>query len=213
MHQTLQLSGQTLQLLPERALFWQEKQVLVVADVHIGKAGHFRKHGIPVPDLVHDKNLQRLDKLIEAWQPKTLMFLGDLYHSSPNKETIDFDKWSHKYADLNIILTLGNHDTDRTIFEHRNMHVKCELYAKPFIFRHIPEFETESNQVIEICGHIHPSLRVPVKARQNVRLPAFILLNNTLIIPAFGEFTGSHNMKGLKNARQFVIVEDTVIEF
>ena len=36
----------------ERSLFWENKSTLIVADVHIGKTGHFRKSGINVPQSV-----------------------------------------------------------------------------------------------------------------------------------------------------------------
>jgi len=44
-----QLLGQNLILLPNRALMWREKRLLVVADPHFGKAQVFRDQGIPVP--------------------------------------------------------------------------------------------------------------------------------------------------------------------
>ena len=31
------------------AVFWKEKNTLLLADIHLGKVGHFRKSGIPVP--------------------------------------------------------------------------------------------------------------------------------------------------------------------
>ena len=31
------------------AIFWKEKDTLLLADIHLGKVGHFRKSGIPVP--------------------------------------------------------------------------------------------------------------------------------------------------------------------
>ena len=31
------------------AIYWKEKNTLLLADLHLGKVGHFRKSGIPVP--------------------------------------------------------------------------------------------------------------------------------------------------------------------
>lgn len=44
----------------ERTLFWENEQTLIVADLHIGKTGHFRKSGIGVPQSVYKEDLQRL---------------------------------------------------------------------------------------------------------------------------------------------------------
>ncbi|MHB1176840.1 MAG: hypothetical protein ACYCZO_00750 [Daejeonella sp.] len=40
---------QTLLLLPEKAILGQEEKTLIIADIHLGKVGHFRKAGIGIP--------------------------------------------------------------------------------------------------------------------------------------------------------------------
>ena len=50
--------GQTLILHPAKAIFWKEKSRLLLADVHLGKAGHFRKVGIPVPQRGGSANIE-----------------------------------------------------------------------------------------------------------------------------------------------------------
>ena len=55
---------QRLELLPEKAVFWVEKQTLIIGDLHFGKAGHFRKSGIPVPEMIHSKDFITLEKLL-----------------------------------------------------------------------------------------------------------------------------------------------------
>lgn len=39
----INIKDQNLLLLPEKALFWEEEKGLIISDVHLGKAGHFRK--------------------------------------------------------------------------------------------------------------------------------------------------------------------------
>src|SRR5581483_12363457 len=43
------LQGESLLLLPERALLWERTGTLVVADAHLGKAAAFRAAAIPLP--------------------------------------------------------------------------------------------------------------------------------------------------------------------
>ncbi len=38
----LELRGQHLVLLPERAAYWREQEMLLIADMHCGKAATFR---------------------------------------------------------------------------------------------------------------------------------------------------------------------------
>ncbi|TXD50975.1 DEAD/DEAH box helicase, partial [Ralstonia sp. TCR112] len=45
----IQCAGETVWLLPERALWWPVQRMLMVADAHFGKAATFRARGVPVP--------------------------------------------------------------------------------------------------------------------------------------------------------------------
>jgi metallophosphoesterase superfamily enzyme len=56
--------------------------VLIVSDLHFGKTGHFRKSGIAVPQSVYKKDLQRLFHQVQYFQPRKLIVVGDLFHSS-----------------------------------------------------------------------------------------------------------------------------------
>ena len=64
------LAGSRWRFLPERAVYSAESGMLVVADVHFGKAATFRAAGVPVPSGTTQGNLARLSALIEATQPQ-----------------------------------------------------------------------------------------------------------------------------------------------
>src|SRR5215510_10611857 len=95
---------------PERVLFWEKEKTLIIADLHIGKTGHFRKSGIPVPQHVFKEDLQRLFTQILYFKAEKLIIVGDLSHSSSNKEMDLFKKWRHDLDALQITLVNGNHD-------------------------------------------------------------------------------------------------------
>ena len=81
------------QLLPQRAIWWPLRSMLIVSDLHLGKAAHFRKHGIAVPNAVNADTLQRLDQLITQFKPRNVLVLGDLFHSEENEEWQEFRAW------------------------------------------------------------------------------------------------------------------------
>ena len=56
--------GRCLHLLPERAAWLPDAGLLLVADVHFGKAASFRRLGVPVPRGTTGANLARLDALL-----------------------------------------------------------------------------------------------------------------------------------------------------
>ena len=75
-------AGETLHLLPERALWWPAQRVLFIADLHLGKAATYRALGQPVPGGTTQQNLARLDRLIESHRPLQFVFLGDFLHAA-----------------------------------------------------------------------------------------------------------------------------------
>jgi uncharacterized protein len=104
------IKGQQLWLSPDRCIFWEEERSLILSDLHFGKTGHFRKSGIAVPQYVYREDLQRLLTLIQYFQPRQLLIVGDLFHSRENKELELFQKWRDDLPELQIQLIKGNHD-------------------------------------------------------------------------------------------------------
>lgn len=56
------------------ALFWKTKNVLLIADVHLGKVTHFRKHGFAIPNNALHKNFEKLIEVVEYFQPERIFF-------------------------------------------------------------------------------------------------------------------------------------------
>jgi len=202
--------GQTLCLFPEKAIFWKEMQTLILADLHLGKAGHFRKSGIPISDLVHNKDILILDRLIEKSAPKEVIFLGDLFHSDHNSGWEVFRRWVKSKAPLKFKLVLGNHDIlDQQLYYIANLEVVEKLDLEPFTLTHIPE-ETE---LYNLAGHIHPAIKLSGKGRQSLRVPCFYFGERNAVLPAFGNFTGTGLIKVTKSDSIYGITEEEVIKF
>lgn len=47
----------------------------------------------------------------------------------------------------------------------------------------------------QLCGHVHPCIRLSGKAKQSLRLPCFYFTQHLGLLPAFGGFTGMHAIK------------------
>ncbi|OEK04988.1 ligase-associated DNA damage response endonuclease PdeM [Roseivirga misakiensis] len=200
---------QTLCLLPEKAIFWKEKRLLIIADLHLGKAGHFRKSGIPVSDLIHSMDILVLDKLINTHNPLEVIFLGDLFHSDHNQGWEVFKRWLRSRPELPFKLILGNHDVlASTDYKIGNLECLMSLDLPPFNFTHIPE----ECSLYNMAGHIHPAIKLRGKARQNLRVPCFYFGAEGGILPAFGKFTGTARINIAEGDDVFVIAEKEVIK-
>ncbi len=205
---SIKIKNQEFILHPSGALFWKEQSILLVADVHLGKVAHFRKHGAAIPAHVAFENLEKLTAVTNHFQPKIVCFLGDLFHSKLNTEWEDFAKWV-AYTSANVVLISGNHDIiPKYLFEDLGVQVYDKLKMQKFLLTHHP---TEKDGFFNFCGHIHPGVKLQGQGRQFLRLPCFFKSEKQLILPAFGNFTGKFTLKPSEKDTIYVIAEDQVI--
>ena len=211
--QPIEFLGQNLILLPEKALFWVQKKTLILSDLHLGKSGHFQKHGIAVPTTVNLNNIARLEQLAKAFNPDTIIFVGDLFHSDMNSEWSDFINWRASNSEIRMFLVIGNH-AFYPPENYESMGLQCvhQLASPPFLFIHeLPDTESETPNY-PICGHIHPSVRLKGKGRQSVRVSCFYFGEYHAILPAFGSFTGTSTLKPKKGDKVFALVQGEILE-
>ncbi|WP_350292526.1 ligase-associated DNA damage response endonuclease PdeM [uncultured Croceitalea sp.] len=205
----IKLANQEFILHPRGGIFWVEKSMLLISDVHLGKVAHFRKFGAAVPQKAIHKNFILLDEIVKHFQPFQICFLGDLFHSSLNKEWQLFENWVEK-TPSEIVLIAGNHDIIAPEkFESLGIQIFQELILDNFLLTHHPE---ERENLINFCGHIHPAVRLQGFGRQRLKLPCFFKKTNQLILPAFGEFTGTYVLEPTKEDEVYAIVEDEVVK-
>ncbi|WP_350289155.1 ligase-associated DNA damage response endonuclease PdeM [uncultured Croceitalea sp.] len=205
----IKLANQEFILHPHGGIFWVEKSMLLISDVHIGKVAHFRKFGAAVPQKAIHKNFILLDEIVKHFQPFQICFLGDLFHSSLNKEWQLFENWVEK-TPAEIVLIAGNHDIIAPKkFESLGIQIFQELILDNFLLTHHPE---ERENLINFCGHIHPAIRLQGFGRQRLKLSCFFKKTNQLILPAFGEFTGTYVLEPTKEDEVYAIVEDEVVK-
>ncbi|MFX0555678.1 ligase-associated DNA damage response endonuclease PdeM [Maribacter sp. CXY002] len=206
---SIKINSQNFVLHPHGAMFWSEKSVLLVSDVHLGKISHFRKFGAAVPKHALHKNYIWLDELIHLYKPFNVCFLGDLFHSSINKEWALFENWIAR-TPAKITLITGNHDIIAPEkFEMLGIDQIEELLVDDFLLTHHPE---ERAGFFNLCGHIHPSIKLEGYGRQRLKLPCFYKSHKQLILPAFGTFTGTFAMTPSKEDEIFVIADNQVIK-
>ncbi len=185
----IEIAGLQAILLPEKALYFPELKTLVVADVHWGKAGHFRKHGMAIPARAAGGNAERLSGIIQTMGAETVVFAGDLFHSRHNNEVEAFRDWRSGFPEIQFQLVIGNHD-----ILGEDFYAACglELFPENILLGNVAVWHDapEKSEVFVIHGHIHPGIRLSGKARQQIALPCFAVSEKALILPAFGDFTG-----------------------
>ncbi len=192
----VEVGGVCLVLLPQRAAYVQHAQTLLVADAHIGKAMSFRKLGVPVPEATTAGTLQRLDQALAACGASHIVFLGDLLHSARGRAAAtlaEVARWREQHASVELTLVRGNHDSHAGD-PPANWRVHCvnePLLLHGLALCHHPQ---EHEQAYVLAGHVHPSCVLSGRAHERLRLPCFHFGPRLGVLPAFGEFTGSHTL-------------------
>lgn len=196
---------------PEKCLFREKDKSMVISDLHLGKINHFRKAGIGLPMAASKADFDQLELVLIKYKPRTVVFLGDLFHSTYNQSVDKLKQALLKHTAIDFILIKGNHDImDNTIYEDLNIHCLDYLVDGSFIFSHDKlEYDTDH---FNIYGHIHPGVLLTGKARQSSRFPCFYFTKSEAILPAFGKFTGLHMMKVKEGDEVYIVHNDKVIK-
>jgi uncharacterized protein len=208
-----EISGQSVYLLADKALYWPSEQVLIISDLHLGKSAHFRKNGLAVPQAADQATHLRLKSLLHQWTPRTLYCLGDLFHSTLNADWENVCLLRAQTPNTDWILVTGNHDIlNETAYREAGIiNVKGSTRLQPFEFRHEP-LKNPPSDLFTICGHIHPAVRLRGRARQKWTAPCFWMTKHQLILPAFGSFTGTHVVQPFPEDRVFSIAGNIILE-
>ena len=208
-NETLTWGNSRLELLPQRAAWDPELQVLLIADLHLGKAESFQAQGIPLPSDGDQGNLNRLLELTASLHPQQVLVLGDLIHSRLGLTPELQEKLAAlpELMGCELVLVGGNHDRG-AVFP--SLQAQSSLQRGAWWLSHEPE-TPPAPELLNICGHVHP-VAVLGQGSDRVRLPCFGLdfSQQRLLLPAFGELTGGHPAP-LKMQR-WVIAEDRVLK-
>ncbi len=208
----VEVGGELLRLHPERAAWWPQRQTLLVADAHIGKAVAFRRLGVPVPQGTTGETVARLDTLLARTGARRVVFLGDLLHAGRGRAAATLDavaRWRDRHPTLELVLVRGNHD------RHAGdpppgwgMQVADEPFMLgPLALCHHP---VPVAGAYALAGHRHPCVVLRGRAHERLRLPCFHFGAAVGVLPAFGAFTGMHAVRPAPGDRVFVIAGDLV---
>lgn len=196
--------------LPERGIYWEEEQAILLSDLHLGKVSHFRKNGIGVPMAAADQNLLKIEEILHRYELKELIILGDLFHSDLNEEWNLFIELTRKYKQIQWTLIRGNHDRmPAYLLKEAGIQTFFKQERRGIEMIHEPE---EITNKPSISGHIHPAVQLQGKGKLRERLPCIYVGEKQILLPAFGSFTGAKTIETKSSDRVFVFAGSKVIE-
>jgi len=219
----IRAASRELLLLPQRAALDTASRSLMVADLHVGKAGTFRAHGLPVPAGTTERTLARLDSLLALTGARALFLLGDLVHgplAGQPATVAALAAWRARHRRVEVVLVRGNHDQ-----RAGELPAECGIETVAPGYRlgglrllheppdDSPAFEGGAGDpdLFSLAGHLHPVCVVGGRA-DRLRLPCFRVGRRDAVLPAFGEFTGGWPVRPRAGERIFVTDGSRVAE-
>ncbi|MGC8648851.1 MAG: metallophosphoesterase family protein [Candidatus Micrarchaeia archaeon] len=133
------------------------KNFIVISDLHIGAEQKLIKKGIKVYD-ANKLMAERIIKISDEFKTKNLIILGDVKESIfyPDKnEQLELKKFFYLLKDFNIIIISGNHDAH--LDELVNVEIKDELIIDKFAFLHGHKMPSQTAMLSNyiLAGHNH----------------------------------------------------------
>lgn len=181
--------GHALELLAERAIWDPQRSILLVADLHLGKAEVFQAFGVPLPSDGDGGTLNPLLGLVHRFQPQEVVVLGDLIHSRLGLTEALRQKIRALPELMGCPLRLigGNHE--RGSWLEGLLQAPSQALG-PWWLSHAPD---PKPGLLNLCGHRHPVAVVGDRV-DRLRLPCFAFdpERDVLVLPAFGALTGGH---------------------
>ena len=178
------------------SIFLENLNTLIFSDLHLGKGLSFANLGNLIPPFDLDETLLNLKNIIEKYNPKRLISLGDSFH-----ENKSIQKMERKYVNIinnllhkiDIIWIEGNHDSNLLFKDKIQGNFKNFYKLENFKFVH-SKSETNELNIFEFSGHYHPKITLKFNGL-NYSYKCFILTDSFCILPSFGTYTGGLDIK------------------
>ncbi|MGY6410001.1 MAG: ligase-associated DNA damage response endonuclease PdeM [Alkalilacustris sp.] len=180
------LSGIPLRACACGALYWPDRNLLIVSDLHLGRAERLARRGGPLlPPYETDDTLSRLAEAIDATAATHVVALGDSFDDRAAAAALtqaQHDRLTALMAGRVWDWVEGNHDPGPLDLPGTH---RSDLTLGPLTLRHIAQPQATA----EISGHYHPKARLTLGGARLTR-PAFLIDRSRVILPAFGTYTG-----------------------
>jgi len=185
------LAQHALKPLAAGAIYWEEQQTLIVADLHLEKGAAYAARGRMLPPYDSRTTLRGLAALILNLAPARIVALGDSFHTSEAATRLgraESDEIARLQAGREWYWITGNHDPE--LPSSIGGIVCAALTIAGVTLRHEP---SPDHATPEIAGHLHPAARI-ARRGEVVRRKCFATDGRRIVMPAFGAYTGGLNV-------------------
>lgn len=192
-YRAVTIGGMTAVLDPSGALYWEEYETLVAADLHLEKGSAFARRRTFLPPYDSETTLARLSEVVQRFAPKRIVALGDSFHDRTAGERLSeaSGRVVRRLSEAaDFVWVTGNHDPEPPTDWGGRVVEALEIGG--VTFRHEPSAGAVSAP--EVAGHLHPVARVSGRGR-SLRCRCFVGCGARAVMPAFGAYTGGLDIR------------------
>ncbi len=162
-----------IEMIPnERGFYVDNLKAIVVADLHIGYYRHLSEKGLILRNNTGDM-IRRLKKLLNRYNCKNLIIVGDVKHSIGYEKDVKL----LKSLDAEIKIVKGNHDggieslLDAEIYDATGLRI--DNYG--FVHGHAWPSKDVMNAKYIFMGHLHPEVELSDSTGKTHRYPCHLI--------------------------------------
>lgn len=208
----LTLANESVHLLPDRALFWPGQNLLVVADVNLGKMAAPRRTGA-APASTPQADLARLTVLLTQTKAKRLLVLGDLFHLAPAQiepliALFHVFRGRHPSVKFSVIRTNHEGDLQRFPTGWKMEWIADALHQPPFVFQHKPLADARG---YALGGQLQPCIALGGRS-EAARVPAFWFAATVGVLPGFSGASSGHIVRPKPGEQCIAVTPDGLVK-
>jgi hypothetical protein len=214
----LKFAGNRMLLDGHGVLVWPAQNLLIFSDLHLEKGSFLTQFANPLPRFDSKDTLKRMRLLIERYDCKHIVCLGDSLHDGNALSRMQQDDLKALNAMVKQVArwtwVLGNHDPEipleilgercahlqlqNVLMVHEPEDLESFLYDRNKAHSNLNENlleksshkqECTQDPSAQIIGHFHPKSSYKISNRK-VTGKTFIQTPTLLLMPAFGKYTG-----------------------
>lgn len=183
----VRFAGQRFRLHADGALYWEDADALLFADLHFEKGSFLATHGSALPCYDTAETLLRMERAIARFAPKRVVCLGDSFHDRQAVMRIRPADAAHLRSLVERVgqwqWITGNHDPLLPADIPGERH--GQLVHDGIVLSH----ERVAGESPQIIGHYHPKLVLHIGG-QRVSGRSLLHDGRLMVMPAFGAYTG-----------------------
>lgn len=192
---TIEIHGETLCLMPQRAIYWERTRTLFVADAHLGRAA------------TTEQDLARLTDVLQSTGANKVIVLGHLLDEGDKVAVAALVAWRAAWASLKVMWV---HDADDAPDTDLLRTLDVVAVAGPthgplFVLSHQPM--AVRADAYGLCGALHPAV-----VRVGQQVPCFWFQERVGVLPAFGSDVPLRGVEPHDDDRVYAIADGTVGE-